>query len=324
MTGFITPFGEGIGDASLRVAAFGKDAANCRDGGHRLSLGRPGTYARPMALRHARGLALSCHPAPTLAVTTLTTVLFASAGNHWTVCVIGAAAVLTGQLSIGWSNDLIDADRDLASGRRDKPVALGEVPFGLLRGATGLASVATVPLSLGLGWRSGLLQLVVVACGWAYNLGAKSTRWSPLPFLIAFGALPGVATLARPGHALPPVWSVATAGLLGVAAHFSNVLPDLADDLATGVRGLPHRLGGRASAWIGAGAVSTATAVLLFGSATGPSPLDWAGFTVVIALAAIAIEVNRGRPRSDAAFYATIAAAAVNVTLMGIGHPLAT
>ena len=38
--------------------------------------------------------------------------------------------------------------------------------------------------------------------------------------------------------------------LLGVAAHFANVLPDLADDRRTGVSGLPHRLGARASGTI--------------------------------------------------------------------------
>ena len=35
------------------------------------------------------------------------------------------AAVLAGQLSIGWSNDLIDARRDRAVGRTDKPLAVG-------------------------------------------------------------------------------------------------------------------------------------------------------------------------------------------------------
>ena len=37
------------------------------------------------------------------------------------------------------------------------------------------------------------------------------------------------------------------AAALGSAAHFVNVLPDLADDAATGVHGLPHRLGPLAS-----------------------------------------------------------------------------
>jgi len=34
-----------------------------------------------------------------------------------------------------------------------------------------------------------------------------------------------------------------TAGALRVAAHFLNTLPDIGDDVVTGVRGLPLRLG---------------------------------------------------------------------------------
>ena len=47
--------------------------------------------------------------------------------------------------------------------------------------------------------------------------------------------------------------------LLGVGAHLVNALPDLADDEATGVRGLPHRLGPR---WT----PPVATAVLVLAS----------------------------------------------------------
>ena len=44
---------------------------------------------------------------------------------------------------------------------------------------------------------------------------------------------------------LPPPWVPVAGALLGVGAHLVNALPDLADDAATGVRGLPHRLGAR-------------------------------------------------------------------------------
>src|SRR3954447_9256437 len=70
-------------------------------------------------------LAKACHPQPTVAVTALTTVLFLSAGNTALACLIGALAILTGQLSIGWSNDLTDRGRDVAAHRSDKPLATG-------------------------------------------------------------------------------------------------------------------------------------------------------------------------------------------------------
>ncbi|MHA6618356.1 hypothetical protein [Pseudonocardia sp. DLS-67] len=39
-----------------------------------------------------------------------------------------AAAVLAGQVSIGWRGDALDAGRDAAAGRPDKPVDTGAVP----------------------------------------------------------------------------------------------------------------------------------------------------------------------------------------------------
>jgi 4-hydroxybenzoate polyprenyltransferase len=42
-------------------------------------------------------------------------------------------------------------------------------------------------------------------------------------------------------------WVAAGSAAPGVAAHFLNRLPDLADDESTGIRGLPHRIGGQRS-----------------------------------------------------------------------------
>ena len=175
----------------------------------------------------------------------LATVLFISAGNPARTCLLGALAMLTGQLSIGWSNDLIDRERDIrrgpgrqaAGGRRARRA-------GTLRPACVRAVVLTVPASLALGWRAG-----AAAPGRGRRRLGLQPRpevpvVSPLPYLFAFGALPVIATLALPQHRLPPAWWVVlAAGLIGAAAHFANVLPDLADDLAAGVRGLPQRLG---------------------------------------------------------------------------------
>ncbi len=146
-------------------------------------------------------------PVPTVAVTAMGTVLVVSAGNDVATVVV-ARAVLTGQLSIGWSNDLVDVRRDAASGRRDKPLATGAVSPRVVAAATAVATTVTVVSSLALGWRAGLAQLCVVASGWVYNYPLKSTPLSPLPFFVAFGTLPAVATLAlsdRPGHR-PGCW----------------------------------------------------------------------------------------------------------------------
>ena len=92
-----------------------------------------------------------------------------------------------------------------------------------------------------------------------------------------------------------PVWLPAATALLGAAAHFANVLPDLADDAATGVRGLPHALGRRMSGLVGFALLAASAAVLTFAPSGPPSGLYLAGFTLslVIAVAGAAIALTR-------------------------------
>ncbi|WP_374971004.1 UbiA family prenyltransferase [Terrabacter sp. BE26] len=243
-----------------------------------------------------RGLVRACHPGPTLAVTVLTALLAWSAGHTPARGLLVTAAVLTGQLSIGWSNDLVDVRRDRAVGRPDKPVAAGEVSETVVRAACGVALVACVGLSLACGWRSALVHLVLgVASGWAYNLWFKRTPLSPLPYAVAFAALPAVVTLALPSPAWPPGWVLVTGALLGVGAHLLNVLPDLADDEATGVRGLPHRLGERVVRWLAPAVLLAGSAVAAYGP--GGGSLDGTGLALLLAcvVLAVAAVVARGR-----------------------------
>lgn len=203
----------------------------------------------------ARLLALSCHPLPSVAVTVFGTALAVKAGDDLRTCVVLAGAVLLGQLSIGWSNDRIDAGRDRVVGRTGKPLVTGDLPLRVVDAAVVMALAGTVVASLALGWRPGVLHLAAVGAAWLYNLGLKATIASPLPYAAAFAALPAIATLA---HTPPrwPTWWAATAGaLLGVAAHLANCLPDLSGDVATGVVGFPQRFRPRT--------LVTATGVLL-------------------------------------------------------------
>ena len=263
-----------------------------------------------------RALALASHPVPTVAVTTMTVALAAGAGNDAGTCLLVALAVFAGQLSIGWSNDAVDARRDAAVGRTDKPVALGTVTPRTVATAAALALVVTIPASLGLGWRAGCAQLIGVTCGWAYNLGLKSTVWSWLPFAIAFAALPAVATYALPDPVAPPWWALAAGALIGVSAHLGNVLPDLADDDATGVRGLPHRLGATVTAASGLVAAFGAGALVVIAPDGRPPWWAWLGLAAAALIAVAAFVVVRRRPSSEAAFYATMAVAAIGVVLL--------
>ncbi len=105
---------------------------------------------------------------------------------------------------MGWSNDWVDAARDVRTGRTDKPVARGELAVGTVRAAALVAAAACVPLSLALGLRAGLLHLAAVAAAWAYNVRLKSTPWSWVPYAFSFGAVPSIVTLALPTTAGSP------------------------------------------------------------------------------------------------------------------------
>ena len=242
----------------------------------------------------ARGLVRACHPGPTVAVTALATALAVSV--HARPVLVGLA-FLSGQLSVGWSNDWVDAERDRLVARADKPVVEG-LPVAVVRSAALLAAAACVPLSLSLGWRAGVAPLVAVASAWAYNVRLKSTPLSWAPFALSFGLVPSVVTLVR--HAWAPWWATTAGALLGVAAHAANVLPDLAQDAATGVRGLPHRLGARGAALLAGSCLVAASAVL-------------STLSLVPALLLFGAGLLRG---GRAVFLAVIAVAAVDVALL--------
>src|SRR3954452_2888418 len=233
------------------------------------------------------------HPGPTVAVTALTALLAIAVGHGLRTGLVVTGAVAAGQLTIGWSNDLIDAGRDQQVGRADKPVARGEVSEALVRRAIAAAAACCLVLSLACGLASAAVHLLLVlGSGWAYNLGFKRVVWSWLPYAIAFGGLPAVITLALPDPQWPPVWMMAAGALLGVGAHLLNALPDLADDAQTGVHGLPHRLGGRRLRWLAPLVLTVASAVVALRTGTGV--WVWAALGLCVLLAVVAV-CGRGK-----------------------------
>jgi 4-hydroxybenzoate polyprenyltransferase len=268
-----------------------------------------------MRARLVAGLALSCHPGPCLVVTAvsagLASLAGSSAGRIWLV----ALAILAGQLTIGWSNDLLDRSRDLLVRRPDKPLATDAVSPRLVTSAIGVSAAAAIALSLALGHRAALVTLLGVAAGLAYNLGLKATALSPLPYLIGFGTLPATATLSSPDYAYPPWWAVLASGLLGAAAHFANVLPDLGEDEATGVRGLPHRFGAPGSAAAGPALLMAASFILVFAPPGKPSNAALVGLVAVSALAVGCAAYGLRKPLSRLTFVGLALLGAANLAL---------
>src|SRR4051812_14999744 len=120
-------------------------------------------------LRHAGALARSTHPGPAVAVTVVPVLLgFAVGLEPWRLVVLGVA-ILFDQVSVGLSNDWIDADRDRAVGRSDKPVARGQVTASTVRAAAWICAALAIALTLPLGLAATLLHAVVLASAWLYN-----------------------------------------------------------------------------------------------------------------------------------------------------------
>lgn len=265
-------------------------------------------------------LVRASHPEPALAVTTVAALLAVAVGHSPGGVVAVAATVLATQLSVGWANDWLDAARDATVGRTDKPVAAGAIGRHTVGAAAVLATVAAVPLALLTGPRPGAVILLALASALLYDWPLKFTAFSVLPYLVSFAAMPAFVVLALPGTPAPPVWLLLTGGLLGAGAHFANVLPDLSDDVRTGVRGLPHRIGPTWSRAAAAVLLLGATATLTLGPPGPPSRPSLAGLALALAVLATGYylsraEVARG-DRPAAAFRAVMLVALIDVVLL--------
>ena len=96
-----------------------------------------------------------------------------------------------------------------------------------------------------LGIKGGLVYMLGIACGIGYNFYFKYSWLSPLPYAIAFAALPSSIVISKDMN--PPTWMWLGGALFGMAAHFINVLKDMSEDQKSGIRGLPQRMGFKGS-----------------------------------------------------------------------------
>ena len=193
-------------------------------------------------MKKLRGLLKASHFGPTLLVTAIS---FGFATYYWWEgpAFFIAFGVFTGQLVVGWSNDLYDYEDDLRHNRLNKPLIAKTISKETLQKWLRLM----VPFSfianlLGpLGTKGGLVYMLGIACGVAYNFYFKFSLLSPLPYAIAFAALPSCIAISK--YITPPLWMWLGGALLGMAAHFINVIKDMKEDQISQIGGLPQRLG---------------------------------------------------------------------------------
>jgi 4-hydroxybenzoate polyprenyltransferase len=215
-------------------------------------------------------LALATHLPQTLAMVGVAAIGASLLGVSGAQILLVALAVLSGQVSVGWSNDYIDAKVDKQLARADKPVVRDQLDPQILRLPIIVALILVVPLSFAAaGFIGGSAHLLAVASAWAYNLFLSRTVWSWVPYTVSFSLLMVFLAQAASTTFWPTPLFLLLASLVGVVAHLLNALPDIDRDVASGVGGLAVSLGRRGS-WALTGGLALLTIFVLWLALSSP------------------------------------------------------
>ena len=208
------------------------------------------------------GLAKASHFGPTMLVTSIS---YFFAEIYWGTgsALLISLSIFSGQLVVGWSNDLIDVKDDLSHQRSNKPLVAELISPTFLKRSLALVLPIALLLNLfgPLGFTAGALSLFTIGWAVAYNFYFKFNIFSPLPYAVAFAILPSCMAFSQ--EKVPPTWMWLGGALFGMAAHFLNVLKDMDQDHASGIKGLPQRCGKAGSIIAAVTLVALATALLL-------------------------------------------------------------
>jgi 4-hydroxybenzoate polyprenyltransferase/geranylgeranylglycerol-phosphate geranylgeranyltransferase len=234
------------------------------------------------------GLVRLTHPFPSVLDGIVVLAVALVAGASPTSALALGVAMTALQVAIGALNDLVDAPADLGrkprkpipSGLVSPRVAMATAAVGALAG-TLLAVWAAPP---GATVAMAAIVGLVLAIGVAYDLWAKGTPWSWLPFAVGIPLLPVFGWFGAAGT-LPP-WFLAlvpTAAVAGAALAIANARADLERDRAAGIGSVAVHLGepwswrahavlwlivvGVALGWLAAAGSGPAALVLVAGAA---------------------------------------------------------
>lgn len=178
----------------------------------------------------------------------LMTVATAVVGGSWSSVVLVILASAAGQATVGWTNDVHDAEADRAAGRGTKPTVRGDIRPEDLRIPILVSATLTIPLSfLAAGWLGGAAHIAAVASALVYNFFLARTVWSWVPYAVSFALMPLFIAQASSPTLWPSFPVVLLSVLVGVTAHLLNAIPDIGIDRETGWGGLAVSFGKRRS-----------------------------------------------------------------------------
>jgi 4-hydroxybenzoate polyprenyltransferase len=263
------------------------------------------------------GLIRLVHPFPITLDALATAVVARVAGGSAPTAIRLGLAMLALQASIGALNDLVDAGLD-RRGKPGKPIPAGQVSPGA--GRWMVVAAAAIGLFLAVPSGAGLVVLggLGLAIGYAYDLRAKGTAWSWLPFAIGLPLLPLFAWYGAAGTVpgafvvLVPAAVVAGAGLA-----IANALADLERDRSSGVTSIATRLGERVAWLAGATALAMVSAVAivsvrLHGGAT--SALAVTGAAAILLMLGVVLGRSPSARRRERAWEVQ----AIGVAVLGV------
>ncbi|CAB4756010.1 unannotated protein [freshwater metagenome] len=201
------------------------------------------------------------HFGPTLLVTIVTFLLATELWWEGPAYLI-AFGIFLGQLIVGWTNDLYDFRDDLKHNRVNKPLVAGAIKPSELKRAIFIVLPIAIIINIAgpLGFKAGAISILGIGLGVSYNFYLKPTAFSPIPYTLAFALLPTALVISI--DRTPPLWLFWAGGLLGMSAHFANVLKDFKEDKASGINSLPISLGRIPSRLITSALLIAATIIL--------------------------------------------------------------
>lgn len=263
---------------------------------------------RPNIWQRAGGLIRITHPAPVAMYMLLMVALapIAAFSAHHTLT--GEAllrlvlAMGCAQAAIGILNDYCDRALDAAS-KPHKPLVRGTVQPGEALALVVILPALALLAAQAFGVAAVLILCAIMALGFAYDLRFKGTPVSALLFALHFPLLPIFVWVSlgvwRPF--LP--WILPLGAALGIAMNIANSLPDLADDIVAGVRGLPHVLGLRRDLALVWGIPIALSLLIWLLDLTGVVPALplWLSLATLVAVATTVVTILLYRRRPDAA-----------------------
>lgn len=227
----------------------------------RTASARPGPAVRRLRLPARADLARSLpvslfrasHPRQAALTALFVAVGAAIDGRPLAQVALVLATVLTGQVILGWHNDLIDVQRDRRHGFPGKPIAQGVVDHGTVWFALTIAVLLVVPLSVANGVIAGATHLFILGIAMLTNSGVlRRTRFSFVPWMLSFALWPAFLSYGgahgTEGGDPPGILITILAALLGLGVHVLVALPGLVADNADGIRHFPLLLALRTGA----------------------------------------------------------------------------